>query len=190
MGFKKYIKIKLQKLIYALLNDNLRPTLLISTNNIFVGRQTYHNGNFKVKGKGTLNIGNFCAFGENIKIILSNHDYDYASIQYTLYNKYFKGYPNEKKSGKVYIGSDVWIGDDVIILPNIKIGNGVCIGAGSVITKDVEDYAIVAGVPAKLIKYRFSKEEREKLNKEKWWNWDDKKIIENRDFFFENRSNQ
>lgn len=58
----------------------------------------------------------------------------------------------EKK--EVVIGDDVWIGRRVIILPGIKIGNGVIIGAGAVVTKDVPDYAVVAGVPAKVIKYR------------------------------------
>ena len=54
----------------------------------------------------------------------------------------------------VYIGDDVWIGTRVIILPGVRIGNGVIIGAGAVVTKDIPDYAVVGGIPAKIIRYR------------------------------------
>ena len=68
------------------------------------------------------------------------------------------------------IGHDVWIGQNTLILPKVKtIGNGAIIGAGSVVTHDVEPYSIVAGNPAKLIKYRFSKEEIEQLEQSEWW---------------------
>jgi serine acetyltransferase len=64
-------------------------------------------------------------------------------------------------------------------LRGAKIGNGAVIGAGAVVTKDVPDYAIVGGVPAKIIRYRFEPEEIEALNRIKWWDWPDKKIKEN-----------
>lgn len=83
------------------------------------------------------------------------------------------------KNGKVTIGNDVWIGAGTIILPNIKIGNGVIIAAGAVVTKDIPDYAMVGGVPAKVIKYRFNPQEIEILNKVKWWNWSDEKDCRN-----------
>ncbi len=66
----------------------------------------------------------------------------------------------------------MWIGANSVIMPSITIGNGAVVGAGAVVTKDVPDYAIVAGVPAKVIKYRFSKEIIEKLLELKWWNLD------------------
>lgn len=69
---------------------------------------------------------------------------------------------------RVEIGNDVWIGDNVVILKG-KIGDGAVIGAGAVVTRDVPPYAIVAGNPARVIKYRFDDETIRKLLKEKWW---------------------
>lgn len=68
---------------------------------------------------------------------------------------------------------------NVTILPSVRIGNGAIIGAGAVVTKDVPDYAVVVGSPAKVIKYRFSDEEIDILNKSKWWEWPDEKIRAN-----------
>ena len=79
------------------------------------------------------------------------------------------------------IGNDVWIGTNAILFPGIKIGNGAIIGAGAVVNKDVPDYAIVAGIPAKIIRYRFDNEIIEGLNQIKWWEWPDDKIKDNLD---------
>ena len=85
----------------------------------------------------------------------------------------------------VEIGNDVWIGANVILLPGVKIGDGAILAAGAVVTKDVEPYAIVGGVPAKLIKYRFSQEKREKLLRIQWWSWDEERIEENIELFYD-----
>lgn len=70
----------------------------------------------------------------------------------------------------------MWIGFDAVVLPGIKIGDGAVIGANAVVTKDVPPYAIVGGVPAKLIRYRFSSETIAKMLDLRWWEWDDDKI--------------
>lgn len=191
MGIKKKIKLWLSKKILNLLNEtNEKPPFLITnTSKIKVGKESYHNGNFNVKGNGSLVLGSYCAIGQDIKVILSNHNYNYPSIQYTFYRKNFGRLPYEDIQGNIEIGNDVWIGDNVIILPNIKIGNGVIIGAGSLVTKDVPDYAIVAGNPARVIKYRFSQEKIDELNNIKWWNWTYDEIIKNSDFFFKKSNN-
>ena len=71
-----------------------------------------------------------------------------------------------------YVGNDVWIGDGATIIEGVHIGDGAVVAAGAVVTKDVPPYAIVGGVPAKVIKYRFEEEQIEFLNKFKWWEKD------------------
>ena len=84
------------------------------------------------------------------------------------------------------IGSDVTIGVNAIILPGVKIGDGVIIGAGAVVTCDIPPFAVVAGVPARVLRYRYSPEQIKKLLRIAWWNWDDKKIFDNMDYFYGN----
>jgi len=86
-------------------------------------------------------------------------------------------------SRPVNIGNDVWIGRSAIILSGVNVGNGAVVGAGSVVTKDVPPYAIVAGNPARLIRYRFEPDVIKKLNNMKWWNFDDKTLKKNGKYF-------
>lgn len=95
---------------------------------------------------GPVIIGNDVMMGPNCTIYTQNHAYDKLSIPM---NK--QGFSPEKP---VIIGNDVWIGGHVIILPGVKIGNGAIIGAGSVVTREVPDFAIVGGNPASIIKFR------------------------------------
>lgn len=81
-----------------------------------------------------------------------------------------------EKFRRINIGNDVWLGHGVLIANGSDIGNGVIAGAGAVITKPVPDYAIVGGVPAKVIRYRYSPDQIAALNKIRWWNWSDEKI--------------
>lgn len=87
---------------------------------------------------------------------------------------------------KSVIGHDVWIGKNVIISNGANIGNGVIAAAGAVITKDVPDYAIVGGVPARIIRYRYTPEQIGTLNRIQWWNWtdDEKKYCKNSGGFY------
>lgn len=129
-----------------------------------------------------LNIGNFCSISQNVKIVLGgNHrtdwvtTYPFGHINKNIFNK-FNGAGHPATKGDVVIGNDVWIGEDVKIMSGVNIGDGAVIANGSHVVKNVEPYSIVGGNPAKLIRYRFNKEQINKLLQIKWWDWDDEKI--------------
>lgn len=88
--------------------------------------------------------------------------------------------------GDTVIGNDVWIGENVTILPGVHIGDGAIIGANSVVSKDVKPYSIVAGNPIKEIKKRFNDEQIKILENIKWWDWDIDKILNNLDVILSN----
>lgn len=95
---------------------------------------------------GTCVIGDYVMMGEDCTIITRNHKYDRTDIPMME-----QGFEEEKP---VHIGNDVWIGDKVVIMPGVHIGDGCIIGAGAVVTRDIPAYSIAAGVPAKVIKSR------------------------------------
>ncbi len=142
-------------------------------------------GNYSYTGANTIiketDIGKFCSISWNISITGNIHEYtNFSNHPFTKLSTF--GYVAQKENlnnKHIYIGNDVWIGANSCILPGVKIGNGAVIGAGAVVTKDVEPYAIVCGNPAKIIKYRFSKEIIDKLNIIEWWNWPERIIKEN-----------
>ena len=127
-------------------------------------------------------VGKFCSIGPKCKIGLPSHTLNFLSTSPLFTEK-------NNATGKRWckediispeasceIGNDVWIGINAIILGGIKVGNGSVIGAGAVVTKDVPPYAIVGGVPAKIIRYRFSPEIIEKLESAKWWDLPEDKL--------------
>jgi acetyltransferase-like isoleucine patch superfamily enzyme len=131
--------------------------------------------------KYKLSIGKFCSMADDIKIIMDgNHRTDWVT-SYPLHRKLpiKKIDENPRGKGDMTIGNDVWIGINVIITPGVCIGDGAVIAAGSVVTKNVADYEIVGGNPARHLKYRFTAEQIEKLKQIKWWDWDIEKIKAN-----------
>jgi len=120
-------------------------------------------------------IGKFCSIGPDVKIGLGMHPAGYISTFPAFFSTAKqcqttfadKNYFNE--IGRNEIGNDVWIGANVIILSNVKIGDGAIVGAGSVVTKDVEPYSIVGGIPAKPIRKRFADAQIKQLIDYKWW---------------------
>jgi|GEM_PF-475771 len=131
-----------------------------------------------------LSIGKFCSIARNVSIQTYNHNYDKITSYFIGKNIFGEHWENEVISkGKVTINNDVWIGSDCIILGGISIGNGAIVAANSLVNKNVPDYAIVGGTPAKIIGYRFDEEIIEQLKKIEWWNWDIEKIKRNKHLF-------
>ncbi len=133
-------------------------------------------------------IGRYCSFAENVQIGRHPHPMHYFSTSPFFYWVYddilnqhfppeadiaplrdFKRNSPHAVAKMTMIGNDVWIGDGAFILPGVKIGNGAAIAARSVVTKDVPPYALVAGVPAKVIRYRFQEDQIEALLASRWW---------------------
>ncbi len=120
-------------------------------------------------------VGKFCSIGPGSRIGLPSHRLEYLStspIFTEKRNAVGVSWTDRTDDGalvKTVIGNDVWIGAGVMILGGVTVGDGACIGAGAVVTKDVPPYAVVGGIPAKLIRYRFSPEKVGKLLELKWW---------------------
>ena len=145
---------------------------------VSIGRRTRINAPSHLGG---CDIGSYCAIGGRLIVRATNHDYRYLNMQYFAQKKYLDSeiLPKAASKGTVTVGHGVWIGDSVIILPGITVGNGAVIGAGSIVSKNVADYAIAVGNPARTIKYRFSASICEALKHVRWWEWSDQKISEN-----------
>ncbi len=126
-------------------------------------------------------IGSFCSIGGNCGIGGGMHPLDHASTSPVFLqgrNILGKNFANiqYQPSEKVTIGNDVWIGECAYIMPGITIGDGAVIGTHAVVTKDVEPYSIVAGIPAKEIRKRFDTGTVDSLKKIQWWNWTEDKL--------------
>ena len=155
-------------------------------NNTLIGKHTYGNPIlFWENSNAHLEIGNFCSIGINVKIYLGgNHNidwittYPFGHVNKSVFNN-FDGIGHPSTKGNVIIGNDVWIAENVTIMSGVTIGDGAVIANNSHVVKNVEPYSIVGGNPAKLIKYRFTKDQIDKLLSIKWWYWDDNKINEN-----------
>ncbi|MDU1891704.1 MAG: CatB-related O-acetyltransferase [Dysgonomonas sp.] len=92
---------------------------------------------------------------------------------------------NKEQKAGITIGNDVWIGTGAYILPGVTIGNGVTIASNAVVTKDIPDYALAGGIPARIISMKHDKKTIETLNHIKWWEWDDTTIKERVEDFFD-----
>jgi phosphonate metabolism protein (transferase hexapeptide repeat family) len=124
-------------------------------------------------------IGKFCSIAAMTRINPGNHPMQRASQSHFTYraSAYFAGEPDEdeffawRRGHRVAIGHDVWIGHGAIVLAGRTIGTGAVIAAGAVVAKDVADYTIVAGNPARFVRRRFSESVAERLQRLAWWDW-------------------
>ena len=134
-------------------------------------------------------IGKFCSIASGVSIGPGIHKMDGVSthpvfyLQNTPLKKKFSDKDLIKSSKTTTIGHDVWIAERAILIDGISIGTGAIIAAGSVVTKDVEPYSIVGGIPAKHIKYRFDEKERELLLASQWWDLPEEWLMKNYSLF-------
>ncbi|WP_243652199.1 CatB-related O-acetyltransferase [Mariniflexile fucanivorans] len=123
-------------------------------------------------------IGRFCSIGPGLKVGYGAHPVNFLSTSPLFYSsKPWFGFALTNKDeyeehATTVIGNDVWIGANVFLMDGVTIGNGSIIAAGAVVTKDVPDYAIVGGVPAKIIKYRFVSDKIKEIQNLNWWDKD------------------
>jgi acetyltransferase-like isoleucine patch superfamily enzyme len=161
--------------------------VMLSNGQLKVGNHTYGKNNLIITNyrgsEANVVIGKYCSLAPNIEIITGGiHPLNWVStypfrISWNKTGKYEDGMPYS--NGDIIIGNDVWIGTGVTILSGVKIGHGAVIAAGSVIVKDVDPYAVVGGVPGKIIRYRFDEIQINKLLELKWWDWTHKRIVKN-----------
>ena len=145
-----------------------------------IGDKSYGKPTILFPGSGsTLQVGKFVSIADDVVIMLGgNHRVDWITT-YPL-NGYFpewsniKGHPATK--GDVVVGNDVWIGREALIMSGVTIGDGAVVGSRAVVTKNVMPYSIVAGNPAKHIRFRFDEKVISELLLMAWWNWSDEII--------------
>ncbi len=131
-----------------------------------------------------ISIGNYCSIAKGVLLQEYFHDQERLTTYFILHHVFNDEWGKEITSkGSIEIGHDVWIGAKSIVLSGVKIGNGAIIAANSLINSDVPPFAIVGGSPAKIIKYRFTDEIRQKLIKLNWWEWPLEKVKRNKHLF-------
>lgn len=148
-----------------------------------IGAYSYFRSDIRIASFAS--IGRYCSVARGVRIGDENHHLDWVSTHPFVVNPRYTGaskehFQYEKASTVVkptVIGHDVWIAQNAIILGGVNVGHGAVIGAGAVVTKDVPPYAVVGGVPAKIIKYRFPEPIRHKLLEIQWWNYDPKELV-------------
>ena len=140
-------------------------------------------------------IGKFANIASEVRINPGNHPMEWVSQHHFLYRRRqylmresdHQAFFNWRRRQRVTIGHDTWIGHRAIIMPGLTIGNGAVIGSGAVVTHNVPPYAIVAGVPAKIIRYRFPEAIWQAIEKTGWYHWDHKTLKERLDYFYDVR---
>lgn len=131
-------------------------------------------------------IGSFCSIARDVSIQEYNHKMDRCSTYFFSSNVFNEGMVKDIDShGPITVGNDVWIASQVVIASGVTIGDGAVVGANSVVLGDIPPYAIVAGSPAKILRYRFEEKIVERLLSLKWWEWDDERILRNRELFLD-----
>lgn len=163
---------------FTMYNDFVNDPVLFEKNNVLYQYPINHD---------KLKIGKFCSIACGAKFLFNSANHTLSSISTYPFPLFFEEWNLLKENvtqawdnkGDIIIGNDVWIGYEAVILAGVTIGDGAIIGTRAVVTKDVEPYTIVGGIPAKPIRKRFSDEMISVLQEIKWWDWPEHKIKEN-----------
>lgn len=129
-------------------------------------------------------IGKFCSIAAQTRLNPGNHPlervalhhFTYRSKSYQLADEDDSSFFDWRRAHNVVLGNDVWIGHGAVALPGVRVGTGAAIGAGAVVSHDVPDFAVAVGVPARVIRYRFSEPLQQRLLQLAWWNWDRQRL--------------
>ena len=163
---------------YTIYNDFVNDPRDFEKNNVL-----YH---YNIN-RDKLKIGKFCSIACGAKFLFNSANHTLGSLSTYTFPIFFEEWELDPKNvadawdnkGDIVVGNDVWIGFEAVILSGVKIGDGAIIGARAVVTKDVEPYTIVGGVPARPIRKRFDDKTIEELLRIRWWDQDAEKIKEN-----------
>lgn len=152
---------------------------------VHIGSNTYINDG-SVVASGS--IGKYCSIGYNVQIGMYEHPIDFVTTSERIYHTCDAGTPcKEYREIKrpPHIGNDVWIGSNAIIMQGVSIGDGAVIGASAVVTHSVRPYEIVAGIPAKTLRYRFDEKIIKNLLEISWWDKSDEWISKYKNLFYD-----
>ncbi len=195
---KKFVKLLFLKLKFRNRNVKFQKGSQISVSSTFdgynkIGRDSTFSGSMGyasyIGNSCSINakIGKYCCIASRVNTVRGTHPTkDWVSVHPAFYSPLKQcgfTYSEEERFSEfkspIEIGNDVWIGDSVLILDGVHIGDGAIVAAGSVVNKDVPPYAIVGGIPAKIIRYRFNDDEIAWLNEFRWWDKPEDWIKEN-----------
>ncbi len=163
---------------YTMYNDFVNDPVLFEKNNVL-----YH---YPINND-KLFIGSFCSIACGAKFLFNSSNHTMKSLSTYPFPLFFEEWELNKddvtdswdNKGDIIIGNDVWIGYEAVIMAGVTIGDGSIIGTRAIVTKDVPPYTIVGGVPAKIIRKRFSNKVISSLLEIKWWEWSDERIKKN-----------
>ena len=166
---------------YTIYNDFISDPRQFAQNNVLYHYPINHE---------RLIIGKFCSIACGVKFLFNCANHTLKSLSTYTFPLFYEDWELEKSNvasawdnkGDIVIGNDVWIGFEAVILAGVKIGDGAIIGTRAVVTKDVPPYSIVGGIPAKVIRKRYSPDIIEQLLSLRWWDWTKDKIKRNLPF--------
>lgn len=170
---------KLKKIIKILINydDKKKENLKVNTDKFQIMHNSILSGDNQIGDYTYIGfnciitqsvVGRYCSIANNVSIGIGEHKINRVSTSSLFYENPFE----TLTQGECIIGNDVWIGSNAVIRRGVKIGNGAIIGANSFVNKDVNDFEIVGGLPAKLIKKRFDENTIKLIKESNWWDFD------------------